>query len=218
MLEDADLDLTIGEAVRSRFLNAGQSCIAAKRFICVEAIADRFVEAFTVAIEALRPGDPSDPATTLAPMARHDLRDELHRQVGDSIAAGAVARTGCRPLDGDGAYYAPSLLDRVVPGMPAFDEELFGPVAAVIRVADADAAVAVANASDYGLGGSVWTRDTDRGEALARRIESGAVFVNGLVKSDPRLPFGGVKASGYGRELSRLGLHEFLNIKTVWIR
>ena len=218
VLADADLELTVAEAVRSRFLNAGQSCIAAKRFICVEAVADRFVEAFAEAIAALRPGDPSDPATTLAPMARHDLRDELHRQVTDSIAAGAVARLGCRPIEGDGAYYAPSLLDHVASGMPAFDEELFGPVAAVIRVADDDEAVAVANASVYGLGGSVWTRDTARGEALARRIESGAVFVNGMVKSDPRLPFGGIKASGYGRELSRIGLHEFLNIKTIWVR
>ncbi len=218
VLADADLTLTVAEAVRSRFVNAGQSCIAAKRFICVDAIAEDFVAAFVGAIEALRPGDPADPETTLAPMARQDLRDELHRQVVDSIEAGAEARTGCRPLDGDGAYYAPSLLDHVAPGMPAHDEELFGPVAAVVRVADEDEAIAVANGSVYGLGGSVWTRDATRGERLARRIESGIVFVNGMVKSDPRLPFGGIKASGYGRELASLGLREFLNVKTVWIR
>lgn len=218
VLEDADLGLTVAEAVRSRFLNAGQSCIAAKRFICVDAIAQDFVEAMVEAITALRPGDPSDPATTLAPLARHDLRDGLHAQVRQSIEQGALPLLGCEPLAGPGAFYAASLLDDVRPGMPACDEELFGPVAAVIRVRDEDEAIAVANASRYGLGGSVWTRDRDRGEALARRIESGAVFVNGMVKSDPRLPFGGIKASGYGRELSRLGMHEFLNIKTVWMR
>ena len=204
-------------AVTSRFLNAGQSCIAAKRFILLPQVADEFLARFKVAVEALRCGDPLDEATTLAPLARPDLREDLHRQVRASLAAGAVAVTGCAPHPGRGAFYLPSILDQVAPGMPAWEEELFGPVAAIIRVADEEEAVAVANGSRFGLGGSVWTRDVARGESLARRIESGAVFVNGLVKSDPRLPFGGVKASGYGRELSHHGLREFLNLKTIWV-
>ncbi len=218
VLPDAELEAAVEVAVTSRFLNAGQSCIAAKRFIVVAAVADAFLERFKAAVTALRCGDPLDEATTLAPLARPDLRETLHRQVQASLAAGAVAVTGCAPHPGRGAFYLPSLLDRVGPGMPAWEEEMFGPVAAVIRVADEEEAVAVANASRFGLGGSVWTRDTARGERLARRIQSGAVFVNGLVKSDPRLPFGGIKASGYGRELSHHGLREFLNLKTVWIR
>ncbi len=217
VLADADLEAAVQVAVTSRFLNAGQSCIAAKRFIVVPAVADEFLARFKVAVEALRCGDPLDEASTLAPLARPDLREELHRQVQASLAAGAVAVTGCAPHPGRGAFYLPSILDRVGPGMPAWEEELFGPVAAVIRVADEDEALAVANGSRFGLGGSVWTRDVEHGEALARRIESGAVFVNGLVKSDPRLPFGGIKASGYGRELSHHGLREFLNIKTIWV-
>jgi succinate-semialdehyde dehydrogenase/glutarate-semialdehyde dehydrogenase len=169
-------------------------------------------------VEALRAGDPLDPATTLAPLARPDLRDELHRQVEASIARGAVAVTGCEPIPGPGAYYHGSILDHVTPGMPAADEELFGPVAAVLRVRDEAEAVELANASRFGLGGSVWTRDAARGEHVARRLQSGCAFVNGMVKSYPRLPFGGVKDSGYGRELARLGMLEFVNAKTVWIR
>ncbi len=218
VLEDADLDLAVKTAVASRFLNCGQSCIAAKRFIVVDDVADTFLQRFKAAVEALKPGDPMNPETTLAPMARHDLRDDLHRQVIDSMGAGAVPVTGCAPEDGEGAFYQASILDRVAPGMRAYDEELFGPVAIVIRAADEDDAVNIANSSRFGLGGSVWTTDTARGERLARRLESGAVFVNGLVKSDPRLPFGGVKASGYGRELSHHGIHEFVNAKTVWIK
>ena len=218
VLEDADLDHTVAQAVVSRFQNAGQSCIAAKRFLVVEAVADEFLARFRTAVEALRPGDPADPQSTLAPLARLDLRDELHRQVTASIAAGAVAVTGCEPLSGPGAYYAASILDGVRPGMPAYDQELFGPVASVIRVADAEEALAVANGSRFGLGGSVWTRDAQRGEALARRLACGCAFVNGMVKSDPRLPFGGIKDSGHGRELSVYGLREFVNIKTLWVR
>ncbi len=218
VLEDADLDLTVEQAVASRFMNAGQSCIAAKRFIVVEPVAEAFLGRFREAVRALRPGDPSSDATTLAPMAREDLRDTLHAQVRDSIAAGAVPLEGCEPVPGKGTWYRASILDRVAPGMPAYDEEMFGPVAAVIRARDEDDAVRIANDTRFGLGGSVWTRDTDRGEALARRLACGCAFVNGLVKSDPRLPFGGIKDSGYGRELSLLGIREFVNAKTIWIR
>jgi succinate-semialdehyde dehydrogenase/glutarate-semialdehyde dehydrogenase len=151
-------------------------------------------------------------------MAREDLREELHRQVEESIAQGAGAVTGCRIPPGPGAFYPPSILDRVAPGMCAWSEELFGPVASIIRVADEAEAVRVANDTEFGLGGSVWTRDSARGERIARQLECGCAFVNGLVKSDPRLPFGGIKHSGYGRELSILGMREFLNAKTIWIR
>jgi len=218
VLEDADLDLAVKNAVISRYLNTGQSCIAAKRFIVVDAIAEDFIARFKAGAEALRPGDPEDPATTLAPMARSDLRDELHRQVMDTLAAGAVAVTGCAPIDGPGAFYQASILDRVEPGMRAYHEELFGPVAIVIRARDEQDALRIANESDYGLGGSVWTRDSERGERLARQVQSGCTFVNGFVKSDARLPFGGIKRSGYGRELSRHGIHEFVNAKTIWIK
>lgn len=218
ILEDADLELTVKNAVTSRFLNAGQSCIAAKRFIPVAAIADEFVARFKAAVEELRCGDPLSESVTLAPMARLDLREDLHQQVIESITKGAVAVTGCTPMPGDGAYYQASILDRVVPGMRAYREEFFGPVALVLRAQDEADAVRIANDSPFGLGGSVWTRDSARGERVARQIQSGAVFVNGLVKSDPRLPFGGVKRSGYGRELAQHGIREFVNAKTIWIR
>ncbi|MBI2778540.1 MAG: NAD-dependent succinate-semialdehyde dehydrogenase [Gammaproteobacteria bacterium] len=218
VLEDADLELAVKNAVASRFLNAGQSCIAAKRFIVVDAIADVFVEQFKAAVERLAPGDPLDEAATLAPMARPDLRDELHQQVTDSICQGAVAVTGCAPHDGPGAYYQASIIDHVTAEQRAFGEELFGPVAIVIRARDEEHALRLANGSRFGLAGSIWTRNSQRGEALALRVEAGACFVNGMVKSDPRLPFGGIKASGYGRELSHHGMREFLNAKTIWIR
>jgi len=218
VLEDAELDWTVQQAVASRFLNGGQSCIAAKRFIVVDAIADQFLPRFQAAVEQLKAGDPMDEATTLAPLARPDLRDELHRQVTDSIAAGAIALTGCQPVAGTDTYYAPSVLDRVQPGMRAYEEELFGPVAIVIRARDERDALRIANDSRFGLGGSVWTSDSTRGERAARQLECGCAFVNGLVKSDPRLPFGGIKASGYGRELSLLGMREFVNAKTIWVR
>ena len=218
VLEDADLDETVKLAVMSRFLNTGQSCIAAKRFIVVDAIAEDFLTRFKAGAEALQLGDPLQETTTLAPMARTDLRDELHQQVQDSIAAGAVVVTGCEPAERGGAYYPPSILDGVQPGMRAYEEELFGPVAIVIRARDEEDAIRIANDSPYGLGGSIWTRDNARGERLARRMQSGATFINGLVKSDPRLPFGGVKNSGYGRELSLHGIREFVNAKTIWIK
>jgi len=218
VLEDADIALAVKNAVASRYLNAGQSCIAAKRFIVVEAVAESFLQHFKSAVEALNPGDPMDEDTTLAPMARVDLRDELHQQVQTSIQQGAVALTGCQPVAGDGAFYQPSILDQVTQGMLAYSEELFGPVAIVIRAKDQADALRIANDSVFGLGASVWTQDIARGEQLARQIAAGAVFVNGAVKSDARLPFGGIKQSGYGRELSLLGIREFVNAKTLWIK
>lgn len=218
VLEDADLDLTVAQAVTARFQNAGQSCIAAKRFIVVEPIAEEFLTRFRAAVESLSPGDPVEESTTLAPLARADLRDELHRQVVASVSAGARVVTGCTPLPDPGCFYVPSILDGVHPGMPAWDDELFGPVAAIRRVPNADAAIAAANDTRFGLGGSVWTRNPLRGEAIARQLQCGAAFVNGMVKSDPRLPFGGIKDSGFGRELSVYGLREFVNVKTIWMR
>lgn len=212
LLDDAPLADAVKTAVTARFQAGGQSCIAAKRFIAVAAVHDPFVDGFAAAVSALRPGD------DLAPLARHDLRDALHDQVRRSVDAGATLVTGGKPVPGPGAWYAPTILTGVAPGMAAADEEIFGPVAAVMRATDEEAALALANASRYGLGGSVWTQDSARGERFARRMECGNAFVNGMVKSDPRLPFGGVKASGYGRELSRLGMREFMNAKTVWVR
>ncbi|MBW6476266.1 MAG: NAD-dependent succinate-semialdehyde dehydrogenase [Chromatiales bacterium] len=218
VLDDADLELAVEQAVASRFMNSGQSCIAAKRFILLETIADEFVERFAERVQALQPGDPLDESTSLAPLARDDLRDALHQQVQASIAKGAKLICGGQPLARPGAYYAATILDQITPAQPAWDEEFFGPVALVIRVQDAEQAIAVANDSPFGLGSSVWTRDQVRGEALARRIQAGCSFVNGMVKSVPSLPFGGVKNSGYGRELSRHGMLEFTNAKTLWLR
>jgi NAD-dependent aldehyde dehydrogenases len=208
---------TVDAAVRSRFDNSGQTCIAAKRFIVVDAIADAFVERFVAAAGKRVYGDPTREETTLAPLARADLRDELHKQVQASIERGAKPLLGCEPVAGSHAGYAASILDNVGPGMPAYDEELFGPVAAIIRVKDEAEAVRVANDTSYGLGGSVWTADARRGEAVACQLQCGAAFVNAVVKSDVRLPFGGVKRSGYGRELGAHGIREFTNIKTVYV-
>lgn len=216
VLQDADLDVAIKIAVASRFGNAGQTCIAAKRFILVDAIAEAFVERFVAAVGALRIGDPNDEASTLAPMARTDLRDEVHRQVQGSIAGGARCLLGGAPHASPTGYQA-TLLDQVGPGMAAYHEELFGPAAAIIRVRDEADAARVANDTSFGLGASVWTTDRDRGEAFARGIQAGAVFVNALVRSDVRLPFGGTKQSGFGRELASHGIHEFTNIKTIYV-
>lgn len=218
VLEDADLEAAAGAAVTGRFQNNGQSCIAAKRFILVEPIAEPFLALFREKMLALKVGDPRREDTQLGPLARADLRDELHRQVLGSINAGAKLVTGGAPLSGPGYFYAPTILDGVCPGMPAYEQELFGPVAALIRVSDESEALAIANDNRFGLGGSVWTRDSARGERFARRLQTGMGFVNGMVHSDPRLPFGGVKRSGYGRELGSLGIREFVNVKTVWIR
>lgn len=218
VLHDADLELAVATAIASRFLNNGQSCIAAKRFILVPQIAEEFLQRFKAKVEALKLGDPMDDATQIGPMARLDLRDELHRQVTESIAQGAVALSGCEPDARDGFFYRPSILDRVTDKACAYHEELFGPVAIVIRATDDADALRIANDTRFGLGSSIWSRDTARAEQLAARIEAGCTFINGMVKSDARLPFGGVKASGYGRELSRQGMLEFVNAKTVWIR
>ncbi len=217
VLEDADLEKTVAAAVKSRFDNSGQTCIAAKRFIVVDAIADAFVEKFVAAAGKRVYGDPQDEKTTLAPMARADLRDELHKQVQDSIAKGAKLLLGGEPVAGSHAGYPATILDNVGPGMPAYDEELFGPAAAILRVSDDAEALRVANDTSFGLGGSVWTADAARGEAIAQQLECGAAFVNAIVKSDVRLPFGGSKRSGFGRELAEHGIHEFMNIKTVYV-
>ena len=216
VLEDADLDKTVASAVASRFGNVGQTCIAAKRFIVVDAIADAFVQRFVEAASKLKLGDPQDDATTLGPMARQDLRDELHKQVQASIARGAKPLLGCAP-DASHAGYPASILDAVAQGMAAYDEELFGPVASILRVKDEAEAIRVANDTTFGLGGSVWTGDRERGNQVARQLQCGAAFVNAVVRSDVRLPFGGTKRSGFGRELAEHGIHEFMNIKSVYV-
>lgn len=217
VLDDADIEKAAVTAAAARCLNTGQSCIAAKRFIVMDAVADRFEEVFVRAMAARRVGDPMRDDTDIGPLARPDLVDDLERQVRDTLAAGARLLLGGKRMSGSGYFYEPTVLGGVTPGMAAHDEETFGPVAVVVRVADADEAVTVANATPFGLGASVWTRDTGRAERIAAAIESGSVFINGLVKSDPRLPFGGVKRSGYGRELSWHGIREFVNTKTVWV-
>jgi succinate-semialdehyde dehydrogenase/glutarate-semialdehyde dehydrogenase len=217
VLADADLESAAKTAVRARFQNNGQSCIAAKRFIVEDAVYDAFLAAFVKHAEELKAGDPLDRATTLGPVARDDLRDAIERQVADTLAAGATLATGGKRLDRPGYYFAPTIVGDVLPGMTMFDEETFGPAAAVTRARDAEHAIELANASDYGLGGNLWTRDLARAKAIAARLESGSVFINGMTASDPRLPFGGVKKSGYGRELSAFGIHEFVNVQTIWI-
>ncbi len=218
VLHDADLEIAVDTAVTARFQNCGQSCIAAKRFIVVPQIATEFLRRLKARVEALRLGDPMDDATQIGPMARIDLRDNLHRQITDSIAHGAVAVAGGKPAERAGFFYQPSILDQVTAATPAYHEELFGPVAVVIRAASEEDALRIANETQFGLGSSIWSDDTARAEALAAHIEAGCTFINGMVKSDPRLPFGGVKSSGYGRELSKLGIREFVNAKTIWIR
>jgi succinate-semialdehyde dehydrogenase/glutarate-semialdehyde dehydrogenase len=217
VLADADLDQAARVAADARLINSGQSCICAKRFIVVESVREEFVKRFVAELGRRRMGDPLARDTEIGPQARADLRDDLHRQVEQSVKRGARLLLGGKVPAGPGAFYPATLLEAVDKGMPAFDEETFGPVAAVVRARDETDAVQLANDSSFGLGASLWTRDRARGEALAAEIEAGAVFVNGLVKSDPRLPFGGIKRSGYGRELADYGIREFVNIKSVWI-
>jgi succinate-semialdehyde dehydrogenase / glutarate-semialdehyde dehydrogenase len=218
VLESADIPVAARIAATARCINNGQSCIAAKRFIVVEAVADAFEQAFVSEMASKHLGDPMDSGTDIGPIAREDLLLELDKQVEDSIAAGAVLLLGGKRSSPPGFYYPPTVLGNVLPGMPAYEQELFGPVAAVIRAAGRDDALRIANDCEFGLGASVWTEDASEAESFAAEIEAGCVSINGMVKSDPRLPFGGVKLSGYGRELSEYGIKEFVNIKSVWMR
>lgn len=217
VLEDADIDAAVKTAVTARMLNQGQSCIASKRFILVDQVADEFITKLKSALGSMKMGDPLNDATQIGPLARPDLVDEIERQVNESLREGAVlvmgGKRGIRPE----TYYEPTILDGVGRGMTVYHQETFGPVVAVIRVRDEEEAIAVANDSEFGLGGCVWTRDKARGEAVARKVETGAMFVNGMTKSDPRLPFGGIKKSGYGRELGVPGIRQFVNAKTIWV-
>jgi len=217
VLSDADVTAAAQTAVRARFQNTGQSCIAAKRFIIDTSVYEEFLVSFAERARSLVVGDPLNRATQVGPLAREDLRGDIERQVNATVALGAKIALGGKRLDGTGFFYEPTLIADVTPGMPMFDEETFGPAAAVIRARDTDHAIALANASIYGLGGNLWTRDVKSAEAIAARLESGAVFINGMTASDPRLPFGGVKRSGYGRELSYFGIREFTNVQTVWV-
>lgn len=218
VLADADVDLAVREGILSRFLNAGQTCIAAKRFIVEAPVYDEFLQRFVESASALPIGNPFLAETVVGPLAKPEYRDELTRQIHASVAAGATLMLGGAAVPGTAALFAPTVLADVQPGMPAFDEETFGPVAAVVRADNADHAIELANQTEFGLGASIWSRDESRAEVLARSIDAGCVFVNGMVKSDPRLPFGGIKASGFGRELAANGLYTFLNTKTVWVR
>jgi succinate-semialdehyde dehydrogenase/glutarate-semialdehyde dehydrogenase len=217
VLADADIAAAAKIGVRARFQNNGQSCIAAKRFIVESAVYDAFCEAFVACAKELVVGNPLERTTTLGPVARGDLRDGLDKQVRDSVARGGRLALGGSIPPGPGSFYDATIVADVAPGMPVFDEETFGPVAAIMRARDADDAVELANASPYGLGGNLWTQDIARAKELAARCESGAVFINGMTASDPRLPFGGVKLSGYGRELAAFGIREFVNVQTIWI-
>ncbi|MEO1258435.1 MAG: NAD-dependent succinate-semialdehyde dehydrogenase [Bacteroidota bacterium] len=219
VLADADLEHAAEVCKNSRLINGGQSCIGAKRIIVVRDIYDDFLQLFKEKMAAAKFGDPMDASNDIGPMARQDLRDELHEQVTLSIEKGADCILGGQVPDMDGCYYPPTILTNVKPGMPAYHDELFGPAAAVIKAADEDEAIRIANDSVFGLGAAIFTEDLEHGERIAReRLNAGSCFVNGLVKSDPRLPFGGIKSSGYGRELSHFGIREFVNIKTVWVR
>ncbi|WP_242920105.1 NAD-dependent succinate-semialdehyde dehydrogenase [Pontibacter liquoris] len=217
VLEDADLEQAATFAVKSRMVNTGQSCIAAKRFIVVEAVADEFLKQMKEKMANLKTGDPLTEDCDYGPMARKDLAVELEQQVQDSVKKGAqVVLEGGR-TDTNSAYFKPMILKNVAPGMPAYDEEMFGPVAAVFIARDEEEAIRIANDSRYGLGGAVWTTDKERGLRVARQVETGAMFVNAMVASSPEMPFGGIKKSGYGRELSYLGIREFVNQKSIWV-
>lgn len=216
VLDDADLDAAVELCVKSRLINGGQSCIAAKRFIVDRKLRPAFERAYVERFTRTRYGNPHDDSSDIGPMARIDLRDQIHQQVEQSLQQGASLLTGGKPPAGEGAYYPPTVLGNVKPGMTAFDDEIFGPVAAIIEADDEEHAIALANRSPFGLGAALFTRDRARANRIARRIEAGSVFINAFVKSDVRLPFGGIKQSGYGRELSWFGIQEFVNVKTVY--
>jgi succinate-semialdehyde dehydrogenase/glutarate-semialdehyde dehydrogenase len=217
VLDDADVEAAAETGAWARTLNGGQSCIAAKRFVVHTDVYDAFVDALVAEVEALTVGDPREEATDVGPQAREDLFETLVGQVEGSVAAGATVLTGGEPLDSEGLFYPPTVLADVPEGCPAAEEEVFGPVAAVFEVAGEREAVELANDTDYGLGCSIWTADLDRGRRVARQVEAGCTYVNQLTKSDPRVPFGGVKGSGYGRELAGDGIREFVNRKTLWV-
>ncbi len=218
VLSDANLMHCSTLAAQARTINSGQSCIAAKRFIVERPVAKDFLALFLDAMRALRVGDPLDPVTEVGPLARADLLRELHAQVRASVRKGARVLTGGKPMPGSGYFYEPTVLSHVRPGMPAYDQELFGPVATVLVARNAEEAVRLANDTPFGLGASIWTQDLTRAETLAARLEVGDVHINDFVKSDPRLPFGGIKHSGYGRELGSYGIREFTNVKTVVVK
>ncbi len=219
ILADSDLEAAVSACAAGRLLNGGQSCIAAKRFIVVESIKEQFEQMLVTTMRTYKMGDPLEEDTQIGPQARHDLRDDLHRQVKKSLEMGATSLLGCEIPHRGGAFYPPSVLTNVKKGMPAFDEELFGPVAAIISAKDETEAIEIANDTVFGLGAAVFTNDLEKGERIAEReLQAGACFVNSFVKSDPRLPFGGIKESGYGRELSAYGIREFVNIKTVYVK
>ena len=218
VMPSANLDEAIATAVKARTINNGQSCIAAKRFIVADGVYDAFTRGFVAAMKALRIGDPMAPETEVGPLATAAIRDDLHAQVERAAAAGARVVLGGHRIDGPGYFYEPTVLEGVPRNSDVFREEFFGPVAMLFRVLDAAEAIELANDSPFGLGSSVWTRDAAEQECFIGEIEAGSVFVNGMVASDPRLPFGGVKRSGYGRELSVFGIREFVNIKTVWCK
>jgi succinate-semialdehyde dehydrogenase/glutarate-semialdehyde dehydrogenase len=217
VLDDANLETAIDGAVKSRMQNAGQSCIAAKRFIVTKKISKSFIDGFVARVKKLKVGDPMDENTDVGPMVREDLLEELAAMIHASIERGAEVLCGGKRMDRRGTFFEPTIMAKVKPGMEVFDEETFGPLAAVTVVPSADAASDLANQTRFGLGASIWTEDVEFATTLARSLEAGSVFINGMVKSDPRLPFGGIKASGYGRELSQAGIREFVNIKTTWV-
>ncbi|NES94972.1 MAG: NAD-dependent succinate-semialdehyde dehydrogenase [Desertifilum sp. SIO1I2] len=218
VLESADLETAVSNAVTARTINNGQSCIAAKRFILAEAIADEFEQRLIEKFAALKVGDPMQPDTDIGPLATPDILSELDELVQENLQQGAKLRIGGQPLDRPGNYYPPTILTQIPPGASANEAEFFGPVALLFRVPNLDRAIEIANATPFGLGASAWTNDPQERDRLICEIEAGAVFINGMVKSDPRLPFGGIKRSGYGRELGCQGIREFVNIKTVWVK
>jgi succinate-semialdehyde dehydrogenase len=218
VLADANIDLAVKAAVEARFQNAGQVCLAAKRFIVEQPIAEEFTRKFVAAVKQLKVGNPLDRTNNVGPMARGDLRDELDGQVQRTLAAGATLLLGGKKIEGPGNFYEPTVLANVQPGMAAFDEETFGPVAAITVADNAEHAIVLANTSDYGLGGSLWTQDMARAQRISRRLETGGVFINGFPATNARIPVGGVKKSGYGRELSHFGLREFTNAQAVWAK
>ncbi|OGT51282.1 MAG: succinate-semialdehyde dehydrogenase [Gammaproteobacteria bacterium RIFCSPHIGHO2_12_FULL_42_13] len=218
ILEDADLALAAEQCVKSRLNNTGQVCIAAKRLIAVEAVRPEFEKKVIEKVKECRFGDPMDPAVTMGPMARADLRETVHKQVQECIEKGAELVMGGEMVSGSGFFYPPTILKNIKPGMPAFDDEIFGPVIAFIDAKDEQEAIRIANQHPYGLAAAVFTQNTERGEVVAKQLEAGTCFVNQFVLSDPRLPFGGIKESGFGRELSAEGIREFVNIKTIGVK